>query len=629
MLQLSVYFGISLIVFLLVGCDAGNNSPSASGATVSIAISPASISITKGDTANLTAIESRADGKTAYITGAVTWTSANPATASVSSAGLVTGVAPGSTTITASLNGVTSPAATINVADANLIAINVSPASASVTAGSFTTFAAEGTYSDGTTRNISNLVIWNSDRPAVATINRRGSAASVGAGSSSITAKLDNLISNAVTLTVVYSVGGTLNGLASGKRILLTNNGADKIILRANGPFSFPTRLAEGSAYQLAIAALPKRQPCTHTYGAGKIQTANMPGIRVICGFPPQGEAVMAANLTAARRDHTTTLLAGGKVLATGGVGVKDNLASAELYDPVADRWVATGALAVARRNHTTTLLPDGKVLATGGFDTAFTRLASAELYDPATGRWTETGSLAAARSLHTATLLANGKVLVTGGVGVLGVGTLASAELYDPATGRWTETGSLAAARSLHTAVLLPDGKVLVMGGVGVASAGTLTTSELYDPTTGNWTSTGTLSTARSQHTATLLPSGKVLVAGGIGTNGNLVSAELYNPANGRWDATGSLASMRYLHTAILLPTGKVLVAGGVGAAESGTLASAELYDPKSGRWTATGSFTTARSQYAATLLSIGKLLVTGGNGVGNAVLAGAELYW
>lgn len=515
------------------------------------------------------------------------------------------------------------------LAEIALVNINVAPATKTVSAGDNIAFTAEGIYANGSIGDISGMVIWSSEHSAVATINKHGIATGVSVGSSTITAKLNNIVSSPVVLTVGYPVLGTLQGLADRKRIILSNNRMDKITLTDNGPFSFSERLANGSTFKLDIAALPSGQPCTHIYGTGKVQTASMPRIRVICGFPARGEMVGTASLGGARRDHTTTLLSDGRVLACGGVGLTGNLASAELYDPVAEYWTATGSLAVARRNHTTTLLTGGKVLAAGGFDAAFTRLASAELYDPATGRWSATGSLATARTLHTATLLASGKVLVTGGVGVLGVGTLANAELYDPATERWTETGSMGVARSLHTAVLLPDGRVLVTGGAGAAGAGTLATSELYDPTTGRWTPTGSLATARSQHSATLLPSGNVLIAGGIGTDGNLASAELFNPANGRWAATGNLVSMRYLHTATLLPTGKVLVAGGVGAAKSGMLANAELYDPTSGRWIETGKLSAARSQHTATLLSNGKLLVSGGNGIGNAVLDDAELYW
>src|SRR2546430_3627123 len=116
-----------------------------------------------------------------------------------------------------------------------------------------------------------------------------------------------------------------------------------------------------------------------------------------------------------------------------------------------------------ARASATATLLPSGKVLVAGGFDGAVP-LASAELYDPAANRWTLTASMTVGRLQHSATLLANGKVLVAGGnlpSGSYAVAT-ASAELYDPATGTFTATGAMTKPRAVFTLTPLLDGTVL-----------------------------------------------------------------------------------------------------------------------------------------------------------------------
>ena len=80
----------------------------------------------------------------------------------------------------------------------------------------------------------------------------------------------------------------------------------------------------------------------------------------------------------------------------------------------------------------------DGRVLIAGGrIDEGY--LASAELYDPSAGSWTATGSMAEARRIfHMATTLPDGRVLVTRGLGEGGV-VLSYAEIQDPITDTWS----------------------------------------------------------------------------------------------------------------------------------------------------------------------------------------------
>jgi N-acetylneuraminic acid mutarotase len=147
-------------------------------------------------------------------------------------------------------------------------------------------------------------------------------------------------------------------------------------------------------------------------------------------------------SLNGARCNHTATLLPDGHVLVVGGFNHSWNLGplkSAELYDPATRTWRSTGSLTTARSAHTATLLPNGKVLVVGGGTYAYggycETFASAEIYDPATETWIATGSLNDARNNHTAILLTNGQVLVTGGSN-LSNGSLKTAELYKETTG-------------------------------------------------------------------------------------------------------------------------------------------------------------------------------------------------
>jgi N-acetylneuraminic acid mutarotase len=304
----------------------------------------------------------------------------------------------------------------------------------------------------------------------------------------------------------------------------------------------------------------------------------------------------------------TATLLPNGTVLAAGGEelsnGVSVAISSAEIYDPVAGTWTATGSMEAPRISHTATLLPNGQVLVAGGQSDYYSTLATAEIYNPATGAWHPTGNMSTARYGHTATLLPNGTVLVAGGfTPIPGASTdtegTTSAEIYDPTAGTWQRTASLPTQLEPgFTATLLPNGTVLVVGGLAF----------IYDPVAGTWSATGAPSAGGNSSTSTLLPNGMVLTAGGIGS----ASAGIYNPATSTWTLTGSMTTLRGNAAASLLPDGTVLVAGGSGG--SGNGGSAEIYNPATGTWSLTGSMSEGRVAFTATQLPNGTVLAAGG---------------
>jgi N-acetylneuraminic acid mutarotase len=332
-----------------------------------------------------------------------------------------------------------------------------------------------------------------------------------------------------------------------------------------------------------------------------------------------------AASLTAARDNHTATLLTNGKVLVVGGQNVNGVLSSAELYDPATNSWSSAASLTAARDNHTATLLTNGKVLVVGGQNSSGD-LSSTELYDPTTNSWSSAGNLATPRSDATATLLPNGKVLVAGGFEFFI--RLASAELYDPVTNSWSSAGAMATARYSASAVLLGSGKVLVAGGSG--SSGVLPSAELYDAVTNSWSSAGNLATGCYDFTTTLLGNGNVLAAGGLDKSSTtLSSAELYDPSLNSWSSAGNMAAARSSHTATLLAGGKVLVTGGsANSASLSVLSSAELYDPSNGSWSSAGNMAVGVAFQTATLLAAGTVLVAGGQDGSGASVSAAQLY-
>ena len=82
---------------------------------------------------------------------------------------------------------------------------------------------------------------------------------------------------------------------------------------------------------------------------------------------------------------------------------------------PATNSWSSTGPMNEGRFASTSTLLAGGSVLVTGGYNYGSV-LASAELFNAATGTWTLTTQMSTQRSHHTASLLPNGRIMVSGG---------------------------------------------------------------------------------------------------------------------------------------------------------------------------------------------------------------------
>ena len=98
---------------------------------VSIQVEPSNPTISTGSTVQFTAIGIFCDQTTQNLTDQVCWTSSNPSVASISNAGLATGVSPGQTTITATLKGI-SGSTTLTVTSPILLSIEVAPVNPSL-----------------------------------------------------------------------------------------------------------------------------------------------------------------------------------------------------------------------------------------------------------------------------------------------------------------------------------------------------------------------------------------------------------------------------------------------------------------------------------------------------------------
>ena len=163
----------------------------------SITLNQSSVSVLEAESTTVTATiaPSNATSKT------VTWTSSNTAVATVSG-GKITGVAPGTATITAkTTNGLTATVKVTVSENPNIIrptGVSVSPTSLTLTEGDTYTVSATVTPSNATNKTVT----WSSADTSVATVSSSGVVTAVAEGSTTITATTSNGYTAKVAVTV-------------------------------------------------------------------------------------------------------------------------------------------------------------------------------------------------------------------------------------------------------------------------------------------------------------------------------------------------------------------------------------------------------------------------------------------
>jgi uncharacterized protein YjdB len=203
----------TLLVAALCACGGGGGGDaSAPGQTTIPPTTTLSLgsdqAIPKGLAHTFTATASRSDGATRDCTGDAVWGSSNPAIASVD-AGVASGLAVGTATITATCDGAQASVQLV-VTAAELVSMDVSASDAAIPVGADTRFTATGTYTDGSTADLTAAVAWSSLDPAITTISGdpglEGVATGIGQGTATVRADAAGGIFGTASLQVTDAV---------------------------------------------------------------------------------------------------------------------------------------------------------------------------------------------------------------------------------------------------------------------------------------------------------------------------------------------------------------------------------------------------------------------------------------
>jgi trimeric autotransporter adhesin len=167
----------------------------------SIAVTPATATVAAGLTQQFVATGSYSDGTSAPIATA-TWSTSSSESATVTASGLAKGLSAGEASITASVSGVSSPAATLTVTPATVVSVAITKG---LETYDTTQYTATATYTDGST---STNATWASSDSGVGFVTPLLGEFSKGAvGSTTLTATIGG-VSKALVVVVDKRISG-------------------------------------------------------------------------------------------------------------------------------------------------------------------------------------------------------------------------------------------------------------------------------------------------------------------------------------------------------------------------------------------------------------------------------------
>jgi uncharacterized protein YjdB len=208
-------------------------APPAPVATVSVALDAASIQVGQG--AQATATLKDANGAT--LTGrSITWSSSSPSVASVSSTGAVSGLAAGTTQITATSEGKTGSASLTVIAGppAPVASVTVALGASSIQVGQGTQATATLKDANGNTLT-GRTITWSSSAPSVASVSSSGAVTALAAGSTQITATSEGQSGSATVTVTVVPVATVVVALAASSVTVGQSTQATATLKDANG----------------------------------------------------------------------------------------------------------------------------------------------------------------------------------------------------------------------------------------------------------------------------------------------------------------------------------------------------------------------------------------------------------
>ncbi|MBL8960626.1 MAG: Ig-like domain-containing protein, partial [Gemmatimonadetes bacterium] len=316
--------GCLAVTALLAACG-GKDAPAPVCAVTAVNVAPATGSIAVGESLNLSAavVQTNCTGLT------TTWTSSNPAVASVSSTGTVTGVTAGGPVLITAQAGGGSGSAAIVVTPAAIASITLTAPSAVVNEGQSVQVTAR--VADARGNDLSGRTLtWSSSNTAVATADGTGRVTGVSPGGATITARdpANPNVNGTVALTVRavvqrVQVTAPSTNLAVGQTVALTAT----LTSTSNQPITdrSPTWTSSNpgvatvntTGQVTGVSAGTTTIQATSDGVSGSVAlTVSVPVVTtlVLSGVPTQAPLGLPINITPQVRDQNGNVLTGRSV---------------------------------------------------------------------------------------------------------------------------------------------------------------------------------------------------------------------------------------------------------------------------------------------------------------------------
>lgn len=277
-------------------------------AVVSLSITPASPALSLGSSQNITATGLYSDGTTQDVTTLVSWSSLSPEIATVSPGGVVSARALGIARVSAAISSITA-VSNVTVSPAALISIGLSVASPTLPLGVSAQAQATGTYTDGSSKDVSSSAAWSTSAPGVAAVSNSGmvTAKAVGnvvlgvsLGTVSGSAKLA-VVSAALT-TVAVSPPGAAIPLGASQQLSAVGTYTDGSTADVTQLVSWSTSApgtVEVSAAGVALAKAAGNAVATASSGTlsgTSVLTVTSPALVSIAVTPAQSSIAIGAS---------------------------------------------------------------------------------------------------------------------------------------------------------------------------------------------------------------------------------------------------------------------------------------------------------------------------------------------